>query len=286
VAQNSNQNEDLQMRKQLMIGLIAAVGFNLANACAINLWNGVNTATAANTQEPTPTNGFSRFSGKCGLRIAGAAAATYVEDISVSGATTYKARFYVFTGTADTTGTGYVYLARSSGGAPADLIRIAYTGGNLQTTVAGSTAAIANIPAAANLWHSVELEWANGTAQPFSITVQGLGAAVTQTGTVTQAATLGSVRLGLSAGATGIAQFDEYDSRRTTAPGRLNVCDVNNDGIVSIQDRIAINTEILNPISANLVIGQGDANRDGIRSIQDRIQINNRILNTTSTCNL
>ncbi len=272
------------MRKQLMIGLIAAAGMNLASACQISLWNGVNTATAANTGEATAGSGFSRYSGKCSLRTTGGAAATYVEDISVNGATTYKARFYLFTGDANTTGTGFVYVARSSGGSPADMIRIALNGSNLETTVAGAATQPTAVPVVANRYYAVELEWANGTAQPFALRVTGsaTGTSVTETrtATVTQAATLGSVRLGLSAGATGTAQFDEYDSRRTTNPGRLCRGDANNNAAIQGNDRGAIT----NDINGTLALGQPDCNENGLVQGSDRGCVT-ALIAAAATCN-
>jgi len=280
----------IRLKTLLGAAIFSAVAFTGANACSISAWSAVDSVgvVAADAGEPinSPPNGFKRYSARCGLRVVGGGTAKYVQDNTPTNATSYKARFYVFTGTtlADTTTNGFVYLARD--GAGANLIRIALTGGNLITTVTGSAGAIAPIPVVADKFYSVEIEWAQGAASPFSIKVQGAGAptAVTQTTTTNNAAgVLKDVRLGLSAGSTGTVFFDEYDSRRTTAPGRLLKCDANNDGLVAIGDRVVINNEILN---LSLATGQPDANEDGIVSVADRVQVNNKILNNpASLCN-
>ena len=276
----------IRLKTLLGAAIFSAMAFTGANACSISAWSAVDSVgvVAADSGEAPA---FPRYSARCSLRVVGAATAKYVQDNTPTNATSYKARFYVYTGTTlvDTAAGGFFYLARDANGA--NLIRLALTGGNIQTTVTGSAAAIPAIPVAAGKYYSVELEWAQGAAAPFSIKVQGAGAptATTQTTTTNNAAgVLKDVRLGLSAGSTGTAFFDEYDSRRTTAPGRLLKCDANNDGLIAVQDRIQINTEALSG-NAALAIGQPDATEDGVVSVQDRIQVNNKILNQTSTCN-
>jgi hypothetical protein len=274
------------MRTKFFLGaaIFGALAFTQANACSIAAWSPTDSVgiVAADAGEPLPTaNGFKRYSQRCAVRVIGAATAKYVQDNTPTNATSYRARFYVHTGAVDTGAAGFFYLARD--GAGANLIRLALTGGAIKTTVA-NTAAVADIPVVADKWYSVELEWAQA-ASTFSIKVQGNGSATATTQTAATSvstAVLKDVRLGLSAASTGTAFFDEYDSRRTTAPGRLLKCDANGDGLIAIQDRIAVNNEIL---GTTVAIGQPDANEDGLVSIADRIQINNKILNATSTCN-
>ena len=274
----------IRLKTLLGAAIISAMAFTGANACSISAWSATDSVgvVAADSGEAPA---FSRYSARCSLRVVGAATAKYVQDNTPTNATSYKARFYIFTGSTlvDTGPAGFFYLARD--GAGANLIRLSLTGGNIQATVTGSAAAIAPIPVAASKYYSVELEWAQGAAAPFSIKVQGAGAptAITQTATTNNAAgVLKDVRLGLSAASTGTAFFDEYDSRRTTPPGRLLKCDANNDLIISIADRVFINNEIL---GVSLATGQPDANEDGVVSVADRVQVNNRILNIAgNTC--
>ena len=271
----------IRLKTLLGAAIFSAMAFTGANACSISAWSATDSVgvVAADSGE-APT--FSRYSGRCSLRIAGAATAKYVQDNTPTNATSYKSRFYINAGSplVDTGASGFVFLARD--GAGANLIRIALTGGNLQTTVTGAAAAIPAIPITAG-YYSVEIEWAQGAAAPFSIKVQGAGAATptTQTTTTNNAAgVLKDVRLGLSANSTGTAFFDEYDSRRTTAPGRLCRGDANGNGFIQGNDRVFVTNETL----GTLATGQADANENGFVQGNDRVIISNLILANT-VCN-
>ena len=273
----------IRLKTLLGAAIFSAMAFTGANACSISAWSttdSVGVVAADSGEAPA----FSRYSGRCSLRVVGGATPKYVQDNTPTNATAFKSRFYINTGSplVDTGAAGFVFLARD--GAGANLIRIALTGGNLQATVTGSAAAIPAIPVVAGRYYSVEIEWAQGAAAPFSIKVQGAGAAAptTQTTTTNNASgVLKDVRLGLSAGSTGTVFLDEYDSRRTTAPGRLCRGDANADRAINIFDRGALNQDILaqtaNP-GSNLAVGQPDCNEDGAVNIFDRGCVNGQII--------
>ncbi len=273
----------IRLKTLLGAAIFSAVAFTGANACSISAWSATDSVgvVAADSGEAPA---FSRYSGRCSLQTVGAATAKYVQDNTPTNATSYKARFYIRVGNpiADTGAGGFVYLARD--GAGANLIRIALTGGNLQTTVTGSAASIPAIPVVAGAFYSVEIEWAQGAAAPFSIKVQGAGAATPTTQTTTTnnpTGVLKDVRLGLSAGSTGTVFFDEYDSRRTTAPGRLCRGDANGNGLIQGNDRVIISNEIA---GTALAVGQPDANENGQVQGNDRVVVSNLILANT-LCN-
>ena len=272
----------IRLKTLLGAAIFSAMAFTGANACSISAWSATDSVgvVAADSGEAPA---FSRYSGRCSLRVAGGATAKYVQDNTPTNATSYKSRFYLFTGAtlADTTAGGFVFLARDSAGA--NLIRLALTGGNLQATVTGSAAAIPAIPVVAGKYYSVEIEWAQGAAAPFSIKVQGAGAAApTVQTTTTNNATgvLKDVRLGLSAASTGTAFFDEYDSRRLNAPGRLCRGDANGNGFIQGSDRVFITNETL----GTLAPGQPDANENGLVQGSDRVIVSNLVLANT-LCN-
>lgn len=274
----------IRLKTLLGAAIFSAMAFTGANACSISAWSATDSVgvVAADAAEPTAVNGWKRYSARCGLQVIGAAASKYVQDNTPTNATSYKARFYVSTGSpiVDTTAGGFFYLARD--GAGANLIRLALTGGNIQATVTGSAAAIPPIPVAANAFYSVELEWAQGAAAPFIIRVQGAGAAAPTTQTTTTNNTTGvlkDVRLGLSAGSVGTAFFDEYDSRRTTNPGRLCRGDANGNSAIQGTDRVAITNEILGTLAA----GQPDCNENTLVQGTDRTCVTNLIL-AAATC--
>jgi hypothetical protein len=269
------------MRTKFLLGaaILGALAFNQAGACAFSAWSATDSVgiTAANVGSP-PAAGFSRASGLCSLKIDGSATARYVQDNTPTNALTYEARFYINSASADTGAAGFIYLARSA--TATDVIKIALVGNALRTTVAGG-GAVADIPIVAGRLYSVELSWKSGTAQAFQIKVQGNGtAAVTQTTTVTTAAVLKDVRLGLSAAATGSINFDEYDSRRTTAPGRLCKEDANGNNLIQGTDRVTITNEIL---AVSLATGQADCTENGAVQGTDRVCVTNAILAGT-TC--
>ena len=271
----------IRLKTLLGAAIISAMAFTGANACSISAWSATDSVgvVAADSGEAPA---FSRYSGRCSLRIAGGATAKYVQDNTPTNATSYKSRVYVLPSTVDTGVGGFLFLARD--GAGANLIRIALTGGNLQTTVTGSTAAIPAIPVTAGRYYSIELEWAQGAAAPFSIKVQGAGEAapVVQTTTTNNpTGVLKDVRLGLSAGSTGTAFFDEYDSRRTTAPGRLCRGDATGNALIQGTDRLAISNEI-NGVA--LAVGQPDVTENGLVQGTDRLAVSNLIL-AGATCN-
>lgn len=272
----------IRLKTLLGTAIFSAMAFTGANACSISAWSATDSVgvVAADSGEAPA---FSRYSGRCSLRVVGGATPKYVQDNTPTNATAFKARFYLNAGSplVDTGASGFVFLARDSAGA--NLIRVALTGGSLQTTVTGSAAAIPAIPITPG-YYSVEMEWAQGAAAPFSIKVQGAGSvtAVTQTTTTNNAAdVLKDVRLGLSAASTGTAFFDEYDSRRTTAPGRLCRGDANGNGLIQGTDRIVISNEIA---GTALAAGQPDANENGLVQGTDRIVVSNLILANT-LCN-
>ena len=272
----------IRLKTLLGAAIFSAMAFTGANACSISAWSATDSVgvVAADSGEAPA---FSRYSGRCSLRVVGAATPKYVQDNTPTNATAFKARFYLNGGStlADTGASGFVFLARD--GAGANLIRVALTGGSLQTTVTGSAAAIPAIPITAG-YYSVEIEWAQGAAAPFSIKVQGAGSAtaVTQTTTTNNAAgVLKDVRLGLSAASTGTVFFDEYDSRRTNAPGRLCRGDANGNGFIQGNDRVVISNEIA---GTALAAGQPDANENGAVQGNDRVVISNLILANT-LCN-
>ncbi len=284
----------IRLKTLLGAAIFSAMAFTGANACSISAWSATDSVGVVAADAGEPTAGFKRYSARCGLQVVGAATAKYVQDNTPTNATSYKARFYFFTGTTlvDTGAAGFFYVARD--GAGANLIRLSLTGGNIQATVTGSAATLAAIPVVANRYYSVEIEWAQGAAAPFSLTIKGAGgnaaSAVTRTTTTNNAAgVLKDVRLGLSAAATGTAFFDEYDSRRTTNPGRLCRGDANNSSAVPTAGQNLTSGDaqaIFNEVSGGgLSPGQPDFNENGlVASSSDAQGIFNAIATAANAC--
>ena len=119
----------IRLKTLLGAAIFSAMAFTGANACSISAWSATDSVGVVAADAGSPP-AFSRFSALCSLRVVGAATAKYVQDNTPTNATGYKSRVYLYTGSplADTTASGFVFLARD--GAGANLIRIALTGGN------------------------------------------------------------------------------------------------------------------------------------------------------------
>lgn len=249
----------------LAAAMLMALPFASAEACNKNAWNG-NTAaaTAAIAAGPASAPAQRRLEGSCSL---GTSSGQFVTDDTPNAEATYQARFYVFTG-----GTGKVFSATTeNGGAGTEVIGVSYNG--TQFTFSGATG-VAPITATAQRWYSVNVTHVSG--QPFSVSVQGAGAATPVTGSGTSAtATVGSASLGMIGTGTGTFQTDAFESTRSTTPiPRLCRGDTNGDSNRNIQDAIRIRNEFNNP-STSSTTGQPDYNEDGSVNIQDAIQIRN-----------
>lgn len=265
--------------KVFQLAAVAAlmVGAQSASACSLAAWTGaVSTATTGE-----PTAGFSRYSGRCSMRSS--AAAQFVTDNTPTAETTFKARFYFYTGGL-AGGPAVIYQAQNAGGT--NIIQVSYDGSlatpQLTFSVNGAaTTQTANV--AANRYYSIEVRWA--AAGTFTALVKGGGLpAVTTvnisgfTGGVIDTARLGWISGGSLPGGTTTPFFDEYDSRRTSDIGNLCRGDANNDGVYGSADRVLMTNEIL---GTSLATGQPDMNEDGAIGSGDRVLVTNAILAAT-----
>lgn len=274
--------------------LVAALAFgaNAASACAISAWSSATGLTVADTGEPGA--GFSRYSGRCSLRVPSfTAGGRFVQDNTPNNEVSYRARFYYYTGDISGAETD-IFQARNTGGT--NIIRITHDGSVLRfyTNTGG---AAQSVTVADSKYYSIELAWAAGTVSPattgtFTATVRDNSTTATGTanftGLANSADSITDARLGLIAAATtptvtAPVYFDEFDSRRTTNPGLLCRGDANNDTAIGSADRIVVTNEILST-GATPAIGQPDANHDGSVGSADRIVITNLIL-AGATCN-
>jgi|GEM_PF-2549806 len=270
------------MKHKAILGTAIAaallLGAQAASACAISAWTGVGAGlTVADTGNPT--TGFKRYSGSCSLRVANAATPRFVVDPTPAGETRYSMRVYYFTGNI-TGATADIFQARNAGGT--NIIRVTHDGNQLSISTTSGTPA--NIVVQDNRYYAIELAWAAaaGTGS-LTGTVKGAGSAVA-VGTINianlnnAADVIDEARLGIIVGAptvTNAVFFDEFDSRRTTNPGRLCRGDASGagglpDGAINVTDIGAMVPEILAPLNvAVLTKGQPDANEDGAVNVTD-----------------
>lgn len=266
------------------LALVVAASFGLAGtsavfACSTVAWNG---GEIGNPVEGRPTDAtpVARYAGQCGLRSA--ATAQYVIDNTPTAETTFRARFYVYTGL--TSGSALVYEALN---ATTRQIGVTYDrgAGNLSFATTGATPQ--TITVVPDRWYSVELDWSR-TRGNMLVAVRGAGAATESLATVTgvggtdqiDTARLGWVSGTGVAGARGIVT-DAYESRRATAIGRLCRGDANLDGTRNSGDQLAVRNEFF---GTALAPGQPDASEDGSVNSSDQLAVRNIFFAGTSAC--
>lgn len=272
------------------LAIAMAFGANAASACSVDAWSVRNNVTAADAGEPTAAGDFPRYSGRCSLKAN--ATNKFVQDNTPNNETSYRARFYYMTGnvSAETD----IFQARNTGGT--NIIRITHDGNVLRFYVNNGPTPT-QVTVADNRYYSIEFAWAAGTASPattgtFTATVtgnSGNNAANAVAGTVNYtnlnnaADSITDARMGVIAGpapgANAAGQnavyFDEFDSRRTTNPGRLCRGDANGSGQISSADRSAVTQELeQTPV---LGAGQPDCNESGSITAADRSCITLRL---------
>lgn len=279
----------ISMNKLLLasaIGAVLSLGAVDALACTTAAWDDV--TGAVNAASPTANTDASpkRYGALCGLQTVGGAP-NFVTNDTPGAESTYRARFYVYTGT--TTAAGRVFSATSAdGGGGSEVIGVSYnpTAATFSFSVNGTPVA-ATAPAAAKRWHGIEVAFVSGTS--FDATVKSANPANPSANIVTNvssgaapaAATVGSARLGNIDGvASSVSMnFDEFDSTRgSTAIGFLCRGDANNDGTRSSGDTIVIRNEFFGYQpggTLNYSAFQPDCNEDGVVNSGDAVCVRN-----------
>ncbi len=267
-------------RIKFLSAVVGALAFASSSSvmaqCSIAAWSNAATTTA----QATLPAGNGRYGGRCAAVIASAGPNSFVVDNSPTNETSYRARFYVFTG--DLAGAeADVFQAQNS--ANANVVRVTYTNGTgfrFYVNGAQSGASLGTIAAVPNRWYGIEVRWANngtftaigrGAGQPAPAQPQ-----INVTGFSNAADRVETARLGLltTTGVTGGLRFDDFDSRRTTDIGFLTRGDANGDGNLLIGDAVAIRNEVN---GGNLAAGQPDCNEDGQVLIGDAICVRNQL---------
>lgn len=273
--------------KALLGTAIAAAlmfGAQAVSACAINAWTSATGLAVGDTGEPGA--GFSRTFGRCSLRVpnSNAGAGRFVVDDTPAAETSYRARFYYFTG--DLSGDTDIFQARM--GASTNIIRIVHNGSTLSfSTTSGSPQ---TVTVADNRYYAIELAWASaaGTGS-LTATVTGAGSA-TPAGTINFANLangsdrIDGARMGMIAGNPTVnspVYFDEFDSRRTQNPGLLCRGDANNSGTITGGDGQAAINEFVNGVIAP---GFPDFGQNGTVTGGDAQAIINQFVNNGSAC--
>ena len=279
---------------ELTITCLVLVGWSLAaqaqGVCTIDNWQ-VNDVPAAvgldnsNVGQPNETDAdgraFRRYAGPCGLRVPLDDEPRYVRDGSPAAESEYKVRFYVFLN--DLSGNVLLFEAVDSAGDP--LIEIWYDHANsvfaadMETDSGAEN--LGELPAAPG-WNSIQFQWGSVTDED-GVPVEGVNAEfiVNESNPIRanldlKDALLTEARLGNVSGANGgYLDFDDFDSRRSSPPGRLVRGDAANTGSVNSQDLQAVRNEILGSAFA---AGQPDCTEDGSIGAPDLQCVRNIIL--------
>ncbi len=264
-------------RTILAAALLTALPMGGAFACTTDAWDVTTNAEAGNPKGRNGEPAVPRYSGTCALKAA-TAGTSYVTDNSPANEAVYRARFYVFTGSA--AGNPKIFSATSEdAGAGTEAFSIALSGSALAFTVNGTTVSPASIPVVANKWYGVEVLYRAGGA--FSAKVRGNNA-LTET-TFASAGNAGSVNVGSArlgvlnaASNTTSLAFDAFVSTRSedTEIGRLCPGDANGDNIVNSVDALAAINEF--PPSGPYAAGQPDCTEDGLVNSVDALCAMNR----------
>ncbi|HMB39797.1 MAG TPA: hypothetical protein VKO85_12015 [Wenzhouxiangellaceae bacterium] len=244
-----------------------------ALACQTTAWSATSGAVTAG--DPAVED-IARYQGLCGLEATGQG---YVQDDSPGGIDRIVARFYVLN---NNTATATIYRGFSATDGTGERFSVTLDDTGLVTLTDNvSTQSVSQ--SGANPWVSVEIDWGQGAGSGFiSLSVDGQTAAEA-TGLSNSGTALQSIRLGNLDGAAGTLGFDSYESRRSTAVGRLCNCNANGsaDDVVNIQDIITLVNDAGN--NSFLSPGTPDCNEDGQIAILDIIQTVN-LAGTSGVC--
>jgi len=241
------------------LGALAAgalLASQAAFACQTTNWSATSGAVVAGS--PTP-DAVARYSGLCGLEATGSG---FVQDNSPGGIDRIVARFYVLN---DNTATATVYSGFGATDGTGQRFSVSLNNAGQVTLTDTATGQSVSQSGATN-WLSVEIDWGQGAGSGFiSLSVNGQTAEET-TGLSNSGTALQSVRLGNLNGAAGTLGFDSYESRRSTAVGRLLVSDANNDSVINVGDITVMANEVFSSV---LATGQPDCNEDGLVNVGD-----------------
>ncbi len=249
------------------LGLLA--GGSVASACTLSAWSSTS-GTAPEVGGPGDTVELARYSGICSMQSDGA---EFVQDNSPAAEGALIARFYFL---ASGTGDATIYEAFSDEGGATSVFAISADGANVTVTPASGTAASAPMRAG---WNSVEVSWTGGGGISLWVNSDSTTAAADATGTDTGSATIDAIQLGTVDGLGGFTSvnFDQYESRRTTAIGREIPGDATGDGgALNIFDAIGIIQEVVNGTAQ---VGQPDCTEDGAINIFDAICVIQAVVN-------
>jgi hypothetical protein len=258
-----------RLAKYMLIGSAAAAFLGLSmNAqaqlptCTVDNWTDAIGLTDADTGYQGSDN--RRYGGPCGLRVPFNGDERFVMFESGQGETSYIARFYAFLNNAGSD--AMIIFAGEGGGEDQVQIWYNFPAANDLTLRAfdqGGASHDLTFEGVGNGWHSIEFEWHQGASANIAFIVNSDDPNDEESMTIdTSGLSIQSAHLGDVAGMAdaGYADFDDFDSRRSTRPGRLLVGDADDNGSIGTGDLVSILSEINGNAFAP---GQPDCDENG-----------------------
>lgn len=273
----SDTNTRNSFKRAAGFGLFAAgalLASQAALACQTTAWSATSGAVAAG--DPFAES-IARYQGLCGLEATGQG---FVQDDSPGGIDRIVARFYVLN-SLDAAATADIYSGFSATNGTGERFSVTLDDAGLVTLTDNASGQSVS-QSGSSAWLSVEIDWGQGAGSGFiSLSVDGQAASET-TGLINDGTALQSIQLGNLNGAAGTLGFDSYESRRSTAVGRLCNCNANgsSDDVVNVQDIVTMVNEAG---GVTLSSGTPDCNEDGTINVQDIVQTVN-IAGSTGVC--
>ena len=281
----SNSPVKTMKNKALLLASVMAASVIASGsvfACSFAQWSSTSGGVVANQPNGLAgdpggnTDNIARYEGFCAMRVTNSG---FAEDNRPNGINRIITRFYVLTGQG--TGTTTLYEGYSDTGGASPVFRIDYNGTNFTLTDTATGANVSTAGAAG--WNSVEIDWISGAGTgSLSLIVNG-GAAQTTGSLNNDASSVSIVRLGMVSGGSGNYNFDGYVSQRSTPVGRLCEGEVDGDDNRTINDMLAIFTEI-QTAGGTLATGQPDFDADGAVTINDLVGIFQLIQTAQGAC--
>lgn len=229
--------------------------------CTVGNWSNAVGLTDANVGVPSASN--RRYTGPCGLRVPIVSTPAYVENTddaegNALGESIYYARFYFFINHVNTEVTVFRALDGSDSVVELEVLAADNTLRlKLDGNPVGEAAALR-----ADRWNSAEIRWDVDANLPLATLVVN-GDVISESPVPTPSARIRAVQLGaIATGAqpSGSIDFDGFDSRRTSSPGRLPVGVAADGSSDEAADLMAVRTEIL---GQGFAPGQPDCDEDG-----------------------
>jgi len=207
------------------VAALMGLSFNAqAQTCVVSNWLGgaVGVTDADAGTQDTAASSNRRYGGPCGLRVDVGGVAQYVVDDTPSAEGTYIARFYTYLNNAGAD--AIIIFEADDGTNPQAQVWYNFPAAGDMTLRVFDTGAGTNdltFNAVPSGWTSVEMVWESAAAANLAFSVNG---AADLTATIdTSGITLANASLGnINAAANGTSiDFDAFDSRRISRPGRL-----------------------------------------------------------------